>query len=231
MKIFKYSIYSICFGFLALSVLNAGCSSNKSLKQSLVGSKAKSNSPGSFKVFKKEKPIQSVEQKISTPLFNDEPLPLPVQDAKIVVSKKGRKLFLFSGKKLLREYPIKIGLNPVDDKVKQGDYCTPEGKYYVCVRNPRSKYYLSLGLSYPNIDDAADGLENNLINKSQHDGIVRRIKKRQIPPWNTRLGGEIFIHGDGEIYDWTYGCIALNNDDIEELYSVIKIGTPVEITK
>lgn len=164
------------------------------------------------------------------PDFNG-PLLKPLSEAKIVIQKKARRLKLFSGKALVREYPIKIGKNPVGDKERQGDGRTPEGSFYICVKNPQSSYHLSLGLSYPTIEDAERGLRRKLITEEQYERIVSRIADGKIPPWDTPLGGEIFIHGEAEIWDWTYGCVAMNNKDIEELFRVIPVGTKVEITK
>ena len=157
------------------------------------------------------------------------PVTAPLKAPKIVIKKAKKKLFLYSEEKLLRTYPVKIGFNPVGDKIRQGDKRTPEGRYYICMKNPRSKYYLSLGLSYPSIEDAERGLEQKLITKTDHDRIIEKISRKSIPPWDTPLGGEIFIHGGGETWDWTYGCVALCNKDIEELYKVIALGTEVVI--
>ncbi|HIJ91099.1 MAG: L,D-transpeptidase [Desulfobulbaceae bacterium] len=157
------------------------------------------------------------------------PVTAPLKTPKIVIKKAKKKLFLYSEEKLLRTYPVKLGFNPVGDKVRKGDKRTPEGSYYICMKNPRSKYHLSLGLSYPSIEDAERGLEQKLITKSDHDRIIERISKKSIPPWDTPLGGEIFIHGGGETWDWTYGCVAMCNKDIEELFKVIALGTEVVI--
>jgi len=157
------------------------------------------------------------------------PVTAPLKDPKIVIKKAKKKLFLYSEEKLLRTYPIKLGFNPVGDKIRQGDKRTPEGSYYICMKNPRSKYYLSLGLSYPSIEDAERGLAQKLITKGDHDRIIERISRKSIPPWDTPLGGEIFIHGGGETWDWTYGCVALCNKDIEELFKVVALGTEVVI--
>lgn len=157
------------------------------------------------------------------------PVTAPLKDPKIVIKKTQKKLFLYSEKKLLRTYPVKLGLNPVGDKIRQGDKRTPEGSYYICMKNPRSKYHLSLGLSYPGIEDAERGLEQKLITQGDHDRIIERISRKSIPPWDTPLGGEIFIHGGGETWDWTYGCVALRNKDIEELFKVVTVGTEVVI--
>ncbi|MFA6499705.1 MAG: L,D-transpeptidase [Desulfurivibrionaceae bacterium] len=157
------------------------------------------------------------------------PVTAPLKAPKIVIKKAKKKLFLYSEEKLLRTYPVKLGLNPIGSKIRQGDKCTPEGSYYVCMKNPRSKYHLSLGLSYPSIEDAERGFEQKLITKGDHDRIIERISSKSIPPWDTPLGGEIFIHGGGETWDWTYGCVALRNKDIEELFKVITVGTQVVI--
>jgi len=157
------------------------------------------------------------------------PVTAPLKAPKIVIKKAQKKLFLYSEEKLLRTYPVKLGFNPVGDKIRQGDKRTPEGSYYICMKNPRSKYYLSLGLSYPSIEDAERGLAQKLITKNDHDRIIERISKKSIPPWDTPLGGEIFIHGGGETWDWTYGCVALCNKDIEELFKVVALGTEVVI--
>ncbi|MFH1021739.1 MAG: L,D-transpeptidase [Pseudomonadota bacterium] len=157
------------------------------------------------------------------------PVTAPLKAAKIVIKKAKKKLFLYSEEKLLRTYPVKLGFNPVGDKIRQGDKRTPEGSYYICIKNPRSKYHLSLGLSYPSIEDAERGLEQKLITKGDRDRIIEKISRKSIPPWDTPLGGEIFIHGGGETWDWTYGCVALRNQDIEELFKVVTVGTQVVI--
>jgi murein L,D-transpeptidase YafK len=157
------------------------------------------------------------------------PLKLPLVNPKIVVSKSARQLSLYSGGRVVRTYKIVLGANPVDDKLRQGDRATPEGDFYVCVKNARSNFYLSLGLSYPNIEDAERGLRDKLITRAERDAIVGAIKNRRCPPWDTALGGEIFIHGGGTGDDWTWGCAALDNPDIKELFDAVPIGTSVRI--
>jgi murein L,D-transpeptidase YafK len=122
-----------------------------------------------------------------------------------------------------------LGLNPVPDKVRQGDRATPEGEFYIFTKNDKSAFYLSLGVSYPNAEDAARGLRDNLISKAQHDAIVQAIKRKATPPQNTRLGGDIYIHGNGATSDWTWGCVALENEDVKELFDSVPVGTPVTI--
>jgi murein L,D-transpeptidase YafK len=158
-----------------------------------------------------------------------EPLKLPLKDPRIVVMKSKRLLELYSAAVLVRTYKIGLGFNPVDDKKRQGDGATPEGDFYIFTKNDKSAYYLSLGLSYPNVEDAERGLRDKLISRAQHNAIVRAIGRRSPPPQNTRLGGDIYIHGNGATSDWTLGCIALENEDIRELFEAVQVGTPVTI--
>jgi murein L,D-transpeptidase YafK len=158
-----------------------------------------------------------------------EPLKLPLANPKIVVSKSARRLQLYSGGRMVREYRVVLGGDPVGDKERQGDSRTPEGEFYVCVKNERSQFYRSLGLSYPNREDAERGLRDGLITRAEYDRIVRALTRKRTPPWDTALGGEIFIHGGGTSNDWTAGCVALDNADMQELFDSVRLGTPVRI--
>jgi murein L,D-transpeptidase YafK len=122
-----------------------------------------------------------------------------------------------------------LGLSPVVDKIRQGDRATPEGEFYIFTKNDRSAYYLSLGVSYPNIEDAERGLRDGLISRADHDAIVKAIKRAVTPPQHTALGGDIYIHGNGASSDWTWGCVALENEDMRELFDAVRMGTPVTI--
>ena len=153
----------------------------------------------------------------------------PIEKPSIVVYKSARKLELYSDKTLVRTYRIGLGFSPVTDKQREGDGATPEGDFYIFVKNNKSAYYLSLGVSYPNPEDAARGLRDGLITKAQHDAIVEAHRKKTAPPQYTKLGGLIYIHGHGARSDWTWGCVALENEDIKELYESISVGTPVTI--
>lgn len=134
----------------------------------------------------------------------------------VVVLKSERKMFLLSSHAILREYAISLGANPVGQKVREGDGKTPEGSYRIDYRNPKSMAHLALHISYPKADDVA------------------RAKQQGVPP-----GGSIMIHGLsngygvlGRLhrwYDWTDGCIAVSNDEIEEIWRVVPDGTPIDI--
>jgi len=157
------------------------------------------------------------------------PFTLPLKDPLIVVRKKDRRLELYSDQLVVRTYRVGLGFSPVADKMKEGDGATPEGEFYVFVKNSKSAYYLSLGISYPNAEDADRGLRDNLISRKQHDAIVAAIKAKVAPPQYTKLGGLIYIHGNGAGSDWTWGCVALENTDMKELYDAVTVGTPVTI--
>lgn len=139
------------------------------------------------------------------------PTRLPHAD-QIVVSKSRRLLTLQSGDKILRKYKVNLGFVPQGHKLASGDGRTPEGLYYIDRRNPRSDFYLSLGISYPNAEDMA---------RARALGV--------------RPGGDIFIHGgprrseDRRKSDWTAGCIAVSDREIEEIWSLVPTGTPITI--
>jgi murein L,D-transpeptidase YafK len=153
---------------------------------------------------------------------------------RIVVAKQARTLSLLRGDRVERSYPIVLGRNSGADKSVEGDHATPLGEFYICAKNPRSKYFLSLCISYPNAEDAQRGLAAGLIAAQEYAQILDAIRARRMPPQHTRLGGEIYIHGGtgkrgiGEV-DWTRGCIALDDADMQHLYDRAALGTPVSI--
>lgn len=170
---------------------------------------------------RKDSDVPSVSQSIA--------LKLPLKNPRILVMKSKRRLELFSDGALVRTYEVGLGLNPVPDKKRQGDRATPEGDFYVFTKNDKSAFYLSLGISYPNAEDAERGLRDGLISRAVHDAIVKASKRKAKPPQNTALGGDIYIHGNGASSDWTWGCVALENEGIRELFDAVTVGTPVTI--
>lgn len=134
----------------------------------------------------------------------------------IVISKSKRVLELRNGAEILRRYRVGLGFTPEGHKLRAGDGRTPEGRYWVNRRNPRSEYFLSVGISYPNATD------------------VQRARSLGVDP-----GGDIFIHGEpmrtteraqtrGK-RDWTAGCVAVLNGEIEEIWAMTPLGVPVTI--
>lgn len=166
----------------------------------------------------------------SAPNMSQQSSELPaMKSPRIVVKKAARTIEVFDGSKLIKTYTMVLGSSPTGDKEVEGDGKTPEGKFYIFTKNPKSKFHLSLGISYPSKDDAKRGLEKSVITNEVHDQIVKAIDGRIAPPQKTALGGEIYLHGGGTMFDWTQGCIALANEDIEELFRSIPVGTEVEI--
>jgi|SRR5579863_6608301 len=142
--------------------------------------------------------------------------PTPFQADKVVVLKSQRVLMLMKGEQVLKTYRVSLGPHPIGAKTREGDGKTPEGSYVLDRRNAKSRFHLSLHISYP---DAAD---------------VARAQKLGLPP-----GGDIMVHGlpNGlgwvgglhRYWDWTDGCIAVTNPEIEESWRAVPDGTPIEI--
>lgn len=128
----------------------------------------------------------------------------------IQVHKADRKLYLFNNDKVLKSYDIGLGFQPVGPKQFEGDGKTPEGQYFISYKNPNSNYHLSLKISYPNEADVAFA-------ESQ----------------GKSPGGDIVIHGGPTSpvskRDWTWGCVAVTDREIEVIYSMVKPGTPIYI--
>ena len=141
--------------------------------------------------------------------------PLGLADS-IVVEKKAHRLTLFHDGKSMRSYLVALGGRPQGDKLSAGDKRTPEGIFYIDARQPNSRYHLALHISYPDAVHRA---------RSQAAGVSP--------------GGDIMIHGlpnglgaagaSHRVNDWTNGCVALTDEEIEQIWSVVPIGTPVEI--
>ncbi len=150
-------------------------------------------------------------------------------DLRIRILKHERKLQVWRGATVLATYRIALGRKPVGTKLREGDMRTPEGAYYVCGKNPRSQFYRSLEISYPNGADADRGLKSGVITREAATQIKRAIRAHGEPPQHTAMGGEVFIHGGGTTRDWTWGCIALEDADMRWLYDHVDAGTPVII--
>ena len=146
----------------------------------------------------------------------------------IVIFKRKRKLYALSARGTVLSADIALGKCPVGDKRGEGDNRTPVGFYTVCVKNPKSKYHLSLGLSYPNPRDALLGLIRRKIDLPT---FRRILSSRTKPPYDTPLGGFIMIHGYDKPRqgDWTAGCIAIANEKMDFLFAKAGKGTRVMI--
>ena len=134
----------------------------------------------------------------------------------VLVIKSESKLYLLKSGKVLGEYRVAFGANPIGPKQQAGDERTPEGLYLLDYKKPDSAFYKAIHISYPNPDD------------------IRRAKKAGVDP-----GGGIMIHGMKNHYDWlsataqhfnwTDGCIAVSNRAMDEIWDAVKVGTPIQI--
>jgi murein L,D-transpeptidase YafK len=147
-------------------------------------------------------------------------------------------LYVYRGMELVDRVPVDLAINYKGDKVRRGsyrnpeDWRTPEGLFYVTWKRNSSRFYKALVLSYPGPSHATRGLEQNLISRDGYARIVKANQMLESPPMNTLLGGWIEIHGhgiDGRA-NWTQGCIALENDDIDRLWKYVSEGTAVYVS-
>ncbi|MFO7994475.1 MAG: L,D-transpeptidase family protein [Marinobacter sp.] len=136
--------------------------------------------------------------------------------SEVLVRKEERRLYLLSGEQVVRSYRIGLGDNPSGHKLYEGDKRTPEGEYVLDWRNPDSDFYKSIHISYPNKQD-----------------------REQASAWGLDPGGSIMIHGlpndAGDMafaflgLDWTDGCIAVSNEEMDEIWQLVADGTPIKI--
>jgi len=147
---------------------------------------------------------------------------LDVDSTSILIEKSEYKLtILYNGAKI-KSYPVVFGSNPIDDKLREGDCCTPEGLFSVRDLYPHRSWSKFIWIDYP----TSESWENH--NSALAEGLI---------PQNSSIGGEIGIHGvpNGcdnlidEKYNWTLGCISLKNSDVNEIYKIIKDGIKIEI--
>ena len=134
----------------------------------------------------------------------------------VVLFKKERTLQLMKSGKVIKTYKVALGGDPIGPKTRQGDYKTPEGTYILDSRNPHSQFYKSIHISYPNAQDRA------------------AARKKGVS-----AGGDVFIHGlpkgygwigaGHRVHDWTDGCIAVTDQEMNEIWRAVSNGTPIEI--
>ena len=134
------------------------------------------------------------------------------------IRKAERQLVLYREEEKVFACRIALGRHPQGPKRMQGDGCTPEGSYFICLVKENGKYGRSLGLSYPNEQDAQTAFAEGRIDERTLLNIQAACVERRRPPWGSPLGGEIYIHEGGSETDWTAGCIALDAADMDRLF-------------
>lgn len=153
---------------------------------------------------------------IGAALLHGSTEPRAMQADSILILKKDHVMELLAGGKVIRTYKVALGQGGLAPKQREGDGRTPEGHYVIDAKNEHSHYHKALHVSYPNAEDR------------------RRADRQGVPP-----GGAIMIHGlpNGKgwvggghrLYDWTLGCIAVTDEEIDEIWELVPAGTPVEI--
>lgn len=170
-------------------------------------------------------------RKVTTSSYTPVSLQQSVEPStRIYVSKMSKELTLIADNKVVGKWPCSLGeFSANGTKKKQGDRTTPNGDYYICVRNDKSAYHLSLGLSYPDKAAADRGFESGLISKEEKDTIYSAIDRKVCPPWDTALGGAIMIHGNYQKGIPTAGCVAVSDDVMDILWPYGQLGIKVSV--
>ena len=157
----------------------------------------------------------------------------------VIIDKTQNKLVVTSGEKIIKSYKVATGRGGAGDKKQRGDNKTPIGAYRVVGFNEESKFDYFIRLNYPNAKDAFRGYKSGKISHRNFRSIITAVRAGRTPPQHTELGGAIGIHGIGDespeqlhihdSLDWTEGCIALRNAEIQELRTFLHMGTRVVI--
>ena len=162
-----------------------------------------------------------------------------IDDPVLIISRSSYTINLYQDTIFIKSYRASFGKNISMPKTKANDFATPIGEYKICSIDTSHVYYKFLRLNYPNLIDAAEGLRKGLINQKEYDEIRFEYYYAECPTLKTALGGDIGIHGIGRmnyifknlpfVFNWTDGSIAVSNEDIDEIYSIVKKGTKVVI--
>ncbi|MDT8371546.1 MAG: L,D-transpeptidase [Gammaproteobacteria bacterium] len=157
----------------------------------------------------------------------------------LVVLRSEHKLLVQQDGIILRSFKVALGSAGKKSKLQAGDRATPLGEYRISMMRDSDRFHQFLQIDYPNVNDALRALKNNLISREEYNAILDAHIYGKIPPQHTALGGSIGIHGIGvetkdkleihQISDWTQGCIAMRNDEIEQLKRYISVGTKIKI--
>lgn len=157
----------------------------------------------------------------------------------IVVDKSTYRIELYSDTLLIKTYKAVFGKTQGNFKRSKNEKVTPIGNYKICFMDSNFVYHKFIKINFPNSQVAAEALKYGFITKQEHDQIVQSIQDDNCPTQETKLGGNIGIIGIGEFdfvfrnlpfaFNWTDGSIAVSNESIDELYSIVRLGTSVEI--
>jgi hypothetical protein len=152
-----------------------------------------------------------------------------VPDDYVVINKSARNMAFCDSGSLVANYRVGLGFSPIGDKTREGDGKTPEGTFYIPRVLPSSQYYKAFLLSYPDKADATVGLSDGVIDAAEKTQIDDAQDNCTEPPQYTGLGGLIEVHGMGGSSDWTWGCIAIENSQIDALWAEMGVGDTIVV--
>jgi hypothetical protein len=208
---------------LVLTVFFSGCSmQNSGTKLDAAGKDRNRSAESHLLQQNTSQEKGSVKVDYLTPLAS-------IQSPEIYVYKEKRRLYVIQSNVLVRDYPIALGLTPQGDKEKDGDGRTPEGEFKICTKDPVGRFGKSLLLNYPDKKHLERAFFAGILSPSEFREILVNNGSKGQPLKSNALGGQISIHAGGAHRDWTNGCIGLYASDMEELFNIAGIGTPVSI--
>ncbi|NOQ35119.1 MAG: L,D-transpeptidase family protein [Methylococcaceae bacterium] len=207
---------------------------NKIKNETVVDDLVKQNNtePEEIKPIQKPKAV-GIAKKAETPLEKV----IKEESVWLLIDTQGMRLEVKRGNKTLATFNhIAIGRNGAGFKNRRGDNITPIGTYKIGWINDKSVYHTFYGFTYPSVENAKTALEKGLVSQSDYNDIVTAHQNDQIPPQNTSLGGRIGLHGIGqgdekmhEMWNWTHGCVAVTNEEIDALSQWIYEGITVKV--
>ena len=162
-----------------------------------------------------------------------------LQNPNIIIDRDTYALSLYEDTVLVKSYRVSFGRNIHKIKNKAGDEATPVGEYKICSIDTSHQYHIFFRLNYPNLNDAAEALRKGWITQKEFNQIKFEFYYEGCTKYNEALGGDIGIHGIGRlnyifknlpfVFNWTNGSIAMSDENMNELYSIVKVGTKVVV--
>lgn len=162
-----------------------------------------------------------------------------ITNPKIIIDRQNYTLGIYEDSVLIKNYRVSFGKSVLTPKTRAGDKATPVGVYRICKIYKTHKYHKFFQINYPNLEDGASALRKGWISQKEYNDIKFQYYYEGCTKFHNILGGDIGIHGIGElnyifknlpfVFNWTNGSIAMSNENIDEIYSVIREGTEVVI--
>ena len=164
-----------------------------------------------------------------------------INNPKLVIDLSKHRVFLYNGSSFVKSYKASFGRGGLNKKLGQTDYITPIGKYEICSIDTVHKFYKFLEMSYPNVNDATEALREGYITTEEFNYITNASKNDESIESKKNFFTKLGIHGIGEynfifknlpfVFDWTNGSVAVSNENVDEILSVVSVGTTIEIKK